>query len=119
MHVQLESKDHYVISSGSVISFNGDPLVLKMPLVGEDLTFVFSFSSDLDNPDKPTLRVIPHGERKLEIQFVNFDCELGTGNLSPVEVGSIDDKTLFLNYRVYILSNSDCRLLHYTLYQEK
>lgn len=119
MHVEFESKHHHIVATGSVISFNDDPLILKMPLEGEDLSFVFTFGHDVENPEKPSLKAIPHGDRKLELQFLNFDYQLGTGNVSPIEVGTIDGQSLYLNYRVYVLDNSDCRLIHYTLYQDK
>lgn len=119
MKLHLESKHHCIITSGSVISFREDALSLTLPLEGEDLSFIFSFSSDKVDPHRPRVEVIPYSDRRLELQFVNFDYDLGTGNVSPIELGVIDDKPLYLNYRIYSLADSDCRLLHYTFYQGK
>ena len=119
MEAKIESKNHHILATGSVISFREEQLILKLVLNGEDLTFVLSFDSDSAHPDKPSLEVTPHSERKLELKFVNFESDLGTGNRTPMEVGTINDKSLFLSYRIYSLADSSSRLVHYTFYQEK
>lgn len=119
MEASIESKNHKILSTGTVISFNEDPLTVKLPLEGEDLCFVFSFGTDKSNPDKPSVEAIPHGERKLEMKFINFDYDLGTGNNTPMEVGLIEGKSLLLSYRAYSLADSASRLIHYTFYLEK
>ncbi|QQR55154.1 hypothetical protein IPG41_01110 [Candidatus Peregrinibacteria bacterium] len=119
MKLTADSKRHHIIAAGSVITFHEDPLTLTLPLEGEDLVFIFSFHSEKIDPHRPRVEVLPCGDRKLELQFVNFDYDLGTGNVSPIELGMIDEKPLYLNYRIYALADSDCRLLHYTFYQAK
>lgn len=119
MHLKWSSSRHEIVASGSVISFNKEPLHLVFALEGEDLEFIFTFAEDSREPDKPSLKAIPHGDRKLELQLVNFDHELGTGNSDPIEVGLLDGKNLLVNYRVYALSQSESRLLHYTFYKAK
>lgn len=117
--VRIESQQHYIVGAGSVISFNDDSLTLILPLDGEDLVFIFSFGRDEEKSDKPWVKVTPHGDHKLELQFMNFDYDLGTGNAAPIEVGLINNKPLFFNYRIYSLADSECRLIHYTFYQNK
>jgi hypothetical protein len=119
IHVELDSQNHHIVANGSVISFNEDPLTLSIPLEGEDLSFIFSFKSDLTDASKPYVKVIPLSGKSLELQLVNFDFELGMGNIDPIEVGALNNQGLFLNYRIYALADSPCRLLHYTFYQEK
>ena len=119
MHNHVESKHHRIIVSGSLITFREDPLTLSLPLEGEDLSFIFSFHHDSVDPQRPRVEVVPCSDRKLELQFVNFDYDLGTGNINPIEIGTLDEKPLYLNYRIYALADSDCRLLHYTFYQGK
>lgn len=119
MKLHLSSKHHHILDSGSVISFRNDPLTLTLPLEGEDLVFIFSFRSEKVDEHRPRVDVFPCGERKLELQFVNFDYDLGTGNVNPIELGLIEEKPLYLNYRIYALADSDCRLIHYTFYQGK
>lgn len=116
MKIDLSTPSHHIVASGSVITYNEDPLTIRFGLEGEDLEFMFTFLEDKNSPDEPSLRAIPHGEHKLELCLVNFDHELGTGNAAPIEVGVLNDKTLSVNYRVYSLQASDSRLLHYTFY---
>lgn len=116
MKVSLSTPHHHVITSGSVITYNEEPLTIRFGLEGEDLEFMFTFLEDKSSPDEPSLQAIPHGERKLELRLVNFDHELGTGNADPIEVGLLNEKPLFVNYRVYALQASKSRLLHYTFY---
>jgi hypothetical protein len=119
MHTEVESRHHFIIATGSVISFNEDPLTINLPLEGEDLCFVMSFGKDKNNPEKPSVQAIPHSDRRLELKFMNFEYDLGTGNNTPIEVGLINGKNLFLSYRAYSLADSTSRLIHYTFYLEK
>lgn len=119
MEAIVRSQHHDVLAAGSVISFNEDHLVMHLPLEGEDLSFILSFGSDPSSAEKPSVEVIPHGERKLELKFINFDYDMGTGNNTPIEVGVIDERALYFSYRVYSLADSNSRLLHYTFYLKK
>lgn len=119
MEAIVQSQYHEILATGSVISFNEDHLVMHLPLEGEDLSFILSFGSDSSNTEKPSVEVIPHGERKLELKFINFDYDMGTGNNTPIEVGLIDEKALYFSYRIYSLVDSSSRLVHYTFYLKK
>ncbi|MEI9910832.1 MAG: DUF6864 domain-containing function [Bacteroidota bacterium] len=57
---------------------------------------------------------IPPDGKKMIMQFENFNNSLGTGNLEPTKIGFLNDKDLFINYRVYALAEKASKLLHYT-----
>ncbi len=101
-----------IIASGILISFKGEPISMKLNPVG-NLEFRFA-----DDPRQQAPRM--HGELSpsgsLAIHLTNFNNPAGTGNSEPLKIGREDDRTLYLNFRVYRLGGSPDRTLHYTIY---
>jgi hypothetical protein len=110
MKFEIEVDDHKIIASGTVIGIVNKPIVFKI----EDLLFELSF---IDNPEHYEQKLesnIPPNGKKMILIFENFNNSLGIGNLEPIKVGFIDDRTLLLNYRIYALKENTGKLLHYT-----
>jgi len=52
-------------------------------------------------------------DKGIEIVFTNCNDPLGIGNAKPLPMGTIGEKQLLFNYRIYTLKNSG-KHIHYT-----
>ena len=105
-----------ILDSGTVISFRTEPVTFNF--TGANLIVRFSFFNDTANAtNRIEFRTITAQE--LEIQLYNFNNPLGTGNTAPLEIGNIDGRVLFLNFRVYFLQGEGNKTIHYTWYLQK
>ena len=112
----LESQNHNVIDAGTVCTFENDPLTIQFGPDEDPLAIEFIFKEE--EGQKPAQKVTGSG-KKLILELLNFNNTLGTGNINPMEIGTLNHKKLFVNFRVYALGQSKTKLIHYTIYQEK
>ena len=70
----------------------------------EDLVFEFVFIDDKSTIEQNVEGHPIDGQKSLRLIFKNFNNSLGTGNLKPLPLGFIRNKSLLLNYRIYALN---------------
>lgn len=110
MTAKVSVGKYEVLASGTVITYNEDPLKFSL----EDLTITIDFKSDEGDS-----RIEHTVEGKvLNLLLFNFDNPLGVSNTEPLYIGYIRDQNLYLNIRVHtmgikLLGN---RTVHYTWY---
>ncbi len=117
MEVTLEKYDDYeIIGSGGITTFNLKPLKIKITgKKATDFMYVeFRFSSSDVTPD-PTVQSSVE-KHTLSIDFINYNNPLGTGSTLPLSIGSIDNCSIYLHFRVYALSSESDKTLFYTIY---
>jgi hypothetical protein len=108
----IKSGSADVLGSGLVISYNRNPIEIESG-TRERLLIKFIFTEDdeqeqLINPTSLT-------KEELELELVNFNNPVGSGTTEPLLLGELDERELYLNFRVYALNGAD-RTLHYTFY---
>lgn len=106
-----------VIASGTVISFDESPLNIDFGNSSENLRLTLVFDRDSTNEFKLTAEPISQHELRLHI-FNSQNSTLGSGLLAPVHIGSLDEKDIFISFRIYSLDNSEQRTVHYTIYEK-
>jgi hypothetical protein len=108
MNIKIGEYD--VHESGTVIGLIDEPITFAIA----NLNFEFKFQDDKEKKEqKVNTEIAPDGT-KLILNFTNFNNSLGTGNISPMKVGNINKRELLLSYRVYNLTDSSGKMLHYT-----
>lgn len=106
-----------IISSGMVISFDNEPITLKL---SEDETSVATLKfvfKDSEEEKKATLS----GEvvnNELVLSLTNFNNPMGSGTTKPMNFATYKGLAMYLHFRVTALSDSD-RTLYYTIYKEE
>jgi len=111
----VASEHHNILASGTVCTFRGDQLVVTFgPENGLGITLRFS-----EDESKKPRQVATAKDGMLDLELFNFTNVLGVGNTEPIEIGQVNVKKLFMNLRVYALTDSATKLVHYTIYQEK
>lgn len=76
------------------------PIKITLPDdVEGDFAFVFNFRDDL-NVKEVVTKLIPLDKFKLQIDFINFNNSIGTGNTDLLLLGTLKNLPLYLNYRI-------------------
>ena len=107
--------NYNILDSGTVISFNNESIYFDL---APDLKIFFSFLDEKENKEQ-RMDFNPISNNELEIKLINFNNSLGTGNTEPLQIANLNNKKVYLNYRVYSLDSKSNRTLHYTWYLEK
>ena len=110
MDIKIDLEDFEVISSGTVIGVIDKPITFHIT----DLIFELRFRINKDHTEQKILSEIPPNQKRLVITFENFNNSLGIGNVDPLNVGTVNDRLLYLNYIIYSLADNAGKLLHYT-----
>ena len=115
---QIESGSAEVIASGSVISFEGNPITITYGAGETRLKLTFEFKTDPSRKD-PYVLGSSADPLSLRVVLFNFDSPLGVGTSTPTPIGTIGDRKLYIHYRVNTLSSTPDKTLLYTIYADK
>lgn len=108
-----------VISNGSVISYEGNPIRIITELPGFNFIINYIFEDTENTSDPSTVNAfVSENNEELNLILRNFKTSLGTGTIEAMHVGHHEQKKLFLNFRVVSLDEGVGRTLTYTLYKE-
>lgn len=99
-----------VLSSGTVIGVVNEPITFTI----ENLVFEFRFKDNKETKENKLNTELSEDQTKLILNFENFNNSLGTGNIEPMQLATLNGRFLLLNYRVYALTEKSGRMLHYT-----
>jgi len=96
-----------VVASGTVIT--GEKANLELQLA--HLRVVFSFVTD---GGQPRLGPSSATGSTLNLTLFNFDNSIGSGTTSPLEIGTLQGRRLWLSFMIYALSPDSSKTVHYT-----
>lgn len=113
--MNIKVGEYEVYSSGTIVSLPEE--LIKFYI--EDLTYELEFKDDLTKSEQNVEAIADSKTKTMKLVFTNFNNNLGTGSLKPLNLGYIGKKILYFNYRVYALiggaeSASAGKTLHYT-----
>jgi len=112
---ELSSGPAEVLSTASVTTFVGHPLRVNLILDGSPWFLEMSFEDDpsVEGMDART-SIVDGG---VQISCTNFDDLSGRGSATPVLLGEVGSRLLFLHFRVFRYGSSVDRTVHYTVYR--
>ena len=105
--LQIKTAGRDVIATGTVIT--GDHLNLEFQIA--HLRVVFSFVSD---GGQPRLGPGSASDSTLNLTLYNFNNSIGSGTTTPLEIGTLSGRKLWLSFMVYALSPESSKTVHYT-----
>lgn len=105
VHIRTSGRD--VVASGTVITADGRDLEFQL----SHLRVVFSFVSDSGQT-----RLVPSAisGSALKLALYNFNNSIGSGTTSPIEIGTLVGRKLWLSFVVYAFSPESSKTVHYT-----
>lgn len=104
---KIKVGDFDLIESGSVITMKDADIHFYI----EDLEYVFRFVNS--DEEGARIRTASNNGKKLEIELQNFNGALGTGNINPLPMGTVNRKLLFIFFRVTQLGEGG-KMMHYS-----
>ena len=101
--MKIKVGEYELIYTSTVIQFKDNPISIVLPdEIEGDFNFVFHFRTDI-NEKRMITSVNFVDTYNLELDFLNFDGELGAGNTELLRMGTLKKVPLFLNYRLFDL----------------
>ncbi|CAH1190333.1 hypothetical protein PAECIP111893_00280 [Paenibacillus plantiphilus] len=124
--LKISTEQYDIWETGSVLVHNNETIIFKLtddydvdkkfPGYSEELNIKCVFTSD-SNIDSPTTSIEVVSEDTAMITFCNFDKGLsGVSNSRPFLIGIVNDRNLYLSYRIYGLTESSMKIFYYTWY---
>lgn len=108
--MKIKLGKYEVLSSGTVVGILNEPITFYI----EDLVFDIVFKNDVNVEGKKVEGIVSDDSSKMFVYFINFNDQLGAGNTKPMRLATINDRDLYLNHRVYALTDDAGKTLHYT-----
>ena len=115
--MKIKSGEYDVLYSGTVIGIKDQEVEFNFPEIHASLKIIIDFKIDTSIKDSPIKLDLP-GNKTLKITLINTASSLGTGNAEVLEIGHINGRRLYLNYRIYAI-NGISNTIHYTFYLGK
>lgn len=115
MTLHLSSGPARVLAAGTVTTWFGHPLELRLELPEGPLRVSLAFRTD---PDDPKVRVLP--TRHLggwHFEAVNFDTNEGRGTSEPALLGAFGTDLVFLHFRAFRYGQTPDHTVHYTFHR--
>ena len=108
--MKIKVGDYDILESGTVVSIENEPIdFLIAENIGFTIRIVFEDDSEI-NESKVIAEQYDKVGAKLTLK--NFNS-IGMGTIKPVQIGVLNNRELFLIYRVYSLDKGG-KTLHYT-----
>lgn len=111
--MKIKCGESEVIANGSVIAYRDNPVEMCFSMDGNDFLFRIFFSQD-DLNESSRIDVKNISPSETEIYIVNSFTVFGIGSPEPLELGEVNGLPIRLAFRIYSISSSDEKLLHYT-----
>ena len=111
--MKLKIGDFDILDSGSIVGNLNEPIDFIIDT--QDIKILrFIFVNDTTIKKQKVLATESKSESKtIELVFTNFNNPIGTGNAVPLPFGKYENRTLFLNYRIYHMEGAG-KHIHYT-----
>ena len=105
--LQIKTGSFDIVASGTVITALGQNLEFHLG----NLRVIFSFVSD---GGQPRLGPSSASGSVLDLILYNFNNSIGSGTTSPIEIGNLSGRKLWLSFTIYALSPESSKTVHYT-----
>jgi hypothetical protein len=111
--MRITSGEYEVLYSGTVIGVINEPIEFQFPEDKASIKIIIDFRNDT-RIDKSPIEFNAINNKTLKLTLVNVN-DLGSGNTNILELGNINNRKLYLNYRVYSIKEIS-KTIHYTFY---
>jgi hypothetical protein len=112
---KILSGDKEVFQAGTVITCDNEGITFEISVI----KVILSFEKDISTQEPSMKAENDVNANTLTLKLINFDNPLGTATTKPLIIGTINGRTLFLNFSVHAIGNTAQKTVHYTYYFEK
>lgn len=116
--VNITYENKTLICSGLFFSLGSSDSIIDIEYQGEKIRFRFLFINDKDKPEmRKEVEVLVENDAR--IKFYNYSYSSGIQTVEPWRLGTINDKPLFIVYKISQLENTQMKLIQYAFYVEE
>lgn len=113
--MRIQSGPAWVVDSGTVTTFGGNPLLLLLELPEDNLAVELRFDSD---PSRSGAHVRSEETGTgYVLHCVNFEPLQGRGSAIPILLGEIGDDLVFLHFRAFRYGDTPDWTVQFTFYR--
>src|SRR6056300_1082853 len=112
--MKITSGEYEVIFSGTVIGIINESIEFQFSENHASIKIIIDFKSDKKR-DGSFIDIDVPADKTLKLTLVNLNAQLGSGNTQILDIGYLGTRRLFLNYRVYSVTELS-NTLHYSFY---
>ena len=118
MKVTKKISNYEIVDSGSLITCDNSQRVEFTVECDNGFVFIlrFEFEKNSDNGHNLKLRI--DNNNTIVFLCTNFDNTLGTGTNKPIELATVDNKKIYINFWIYALGQDTLKKIDYTIYKE-
>ena len=109
--IRVTSGTAEVVASGSVFTFQHQPVTFALA----DLKITLRFTTDSAQPGHRISSTVP-APKTLDLELTNFDNPLGIGSNSPISIGTLGNRRLYLHFRVQSFDSTSDKTVIYCFY---
>lgn len=119
MEIAVSSANYDILNSGLVTTFEYDSnIFFKLNFTYLSFKFDLEFKFIDDDTNEYSIEKKIDENNKIILECKNFNNEFGIGTTKAIEIATIRNKKMYMNFSVRTLSNTQ-RILDYTFYIEK
>lgn len=116
---KIKSGTATILGTGSFLTFDGQNVEIEFGVAqGGDspLKIVLEFNDE--GGSTPQLESeVAENNKLMKLILKNFNNEIGSGTIRPLEIGTYGGQRLFIGFRMETLEGGEQRTIHYTFYQ--
>lgn len=110
----VSSGNSQVISTGTIIQFNRQPIEFKIDFPGFPLKLIMNFENTTDPQTKMEAQTVD--VNTISLTFYNYNNPLGTGTVKALKIADYKGQHVYLNYKIYALTDQGEKTVQYTFY---
>ncbi len=119
MNLKISSSNYEVLKSGTIINFEKESSI-NLKCNFEEINFNFEVEFRFINTESKKIEAEKKVESnsKIVIECRNYGNQLGIGTLNAIELATVENKKMYMNYMINHLIDTQ-RILFYTFYIEE
>ena len=118
MKILKYSSNYEIIDFGSLMTYDNSSEVKIKIECDNGFAFNLIFNFDSSDSKEHNLKLRIDKDNTIVFLCTNFDNTLGTGTSKPIELATVDNKKVYINFWVYSLGQKAMRKIDYTIYKE-
>jgi hypothetical protein len=119
MDVKVESQSVEVIASGTVIAYAGEPIKISFGPSADRMNIIIVFKDEAAKVSESGVKANIIDSNTLQLTFLNVNAQMGYGSTKPFSIGTIENKRVYMQYRIYDIGIGCDKMFHYSFYRSK
>lgn len=120
--VRITTDKHELWDTGMVLLYENEPIIDIVETFSQSFKVTIRIVLKSDSSKEHTIKFdVDNENRIITYTCYNFENPMGTGTISPIEIGTINNKKTYIHFWIYRLGDDKNKILklEYTIWKEK